>query len=177
MECKDTLKKNLLTLTWLSDWITTLTLIFSLYSYCCCLVAKVCLTLCDPMNCSTPGFPVLHYLLEFAQTYVHWVSDIIQPFHPLASFSSLQSSPASECVPMSQLFASGDQSTGASASASVLPMNIQGWCPLGLTGWISLQSKGLWRVFSATTQKHQFFGTQPSLWSNSHICTWLLEKQ
>ena len=66
---------------------------------------------------------------------------------------------------------------GASASASVLPMNIQGWFPLGLTGWISLLSKGVSRVFSSTTvQKHQFFGTQPSLWSNSHICTWVLEK-
>ena len=78
---------------------------------------------------------------------------------------------------MSQLFASGGQSIGASALASVLSMNIQGWSPLGLTGWISLQSKGLSRVFSNTTvQKHQFFGTQPSLWSDSHICTWLLEK-
>ena len=69
------------------------------------------------------------------------------------------------------------QSIGASASASVLPMNMQGWFPLGLTGWISLQSKGLSRVFSNTTiQKHQFFGTQPSLWSSSHICTWVLGK-
>ena len=66
---------------------------------------------------------------------------------------------------------------GASASTSVLPMNIQGWFPLGFTGWISLLSKGVSRVFSSTTvQKHQFFGTQPSLWSNSHICTWVLEK-
>ena len=71
---------------------------------------------------------------------------------------------------MSQLFASGGQSTGASASASVLPMNIQDWSPLGYTGWISLQSKGLWRVFSNTTvQKHQFLSTQLYLWSNSHI--------
>ena len=77
--------------------------------------------------------------------------------------------------PMSQLFASGGQSIGPSASASVL-MNIQGWFPSGLTGLI-LQSTGLSRVFSCTTnRKHQFFGTQPSLWSNSHIRTWLLEK-
>ena len=77
--------------------------------------------------------------------------------------------------PMSRLFASDSQSMGA--SASVLPMNVQGWFPLGLTGLISLQSKGLSRVFSSTTvQKHQFFGAQPSLWSNSHIRTWLLEK-
>ena len=74
-------------------------------------------------------------------------------------------------------FASGSPGNGASASASVLPMNFQGWFPLGLTGWISLQSKGLSRVFSNTTvQKHQFFGAQPSLWYNSHIHTWPLEK-
>ena len=77
----------------------------------------------------------------------------------------------------SALFASGGQTIGVSASASVLPMNIQDWFPLGWTGWISLQSKGLSRVFSSTTvQKHQIFHTQPSLWSNSHIHTWLLEK-
>ena len=88
--------------------------------------------------------------------------------------SCLQSFPASGSFPMSQLFASGGQSTGA--SASVLPMSIQGWFPLGLTGLISLQSRGLSRVFSSTTvQKHQFFSTQPSLWSNSHIHMWLLE--
>ena len=86
--------------------------------------------------------------------------------------SCLQSFPASMSFPMSLLFASGDQNIGASASASVLPMNIQGLFPLGLTGLISLQSKGLSRVFSSTLiRKHQFFGAQPSLWSNSHICT------
>ena len=73
-------------------------------------------------------------------------------------------------------FPSCGQSIGASALASVLPMNIQGWFPLGLTGLISLLSKGLSRVFSSTIQKHQFFSAQPSLWSSSHICTWLLEK-
>ena len=91
----------------------------------------------------------------------------------------LQSFPALGSFPVSQLFTSGGQSFGASASASasVLPMNIQGWFPLGLTGLISFQSKGLWRVFSCTTiQKQQFFGTQSSLWSNSYIRTWLLEK-
>ena len=89
----------------------------------------------------------------------------------------LQSFPASGSFPMSQLFASGGQSIGASASATVHPMNIQGWLPLGLTGLISLLFKGLSRVFSSTTiGKHQFFGTQPSLWSNSHIYTQLLEK-
>ena len=85
--------------------------------------------------------------------------------------------PASGSFLMSRLFTSGGQSIGTSASASILPMNIQDWFPLGWTGWISLQSKGLSRVFSNTTvQKHQFFGTQPSLWSNSHIHTWPLEK-
>ena len=93
---------------------------------------------------------------------------------PCSSFP--QSFPASGSFLMSQLFASGDQSTGVSASTSVFPMNIQDWFPLEWTGWISLQSKGLSRVFSNTTvPKHQFFGTQISLWSNSHIHTWPLE--
>ena len=88
-----------------------------------------------------------------------------------------RSFPASGCFPVSQHFPSGGQSTGASASASAFPMHIQGWFPLGLTALISLQSKGLPRVFTSTTvQRHQFFGLQPSLWSNPHIQTWLLEK-
>ena len=91
--------------------------------------------------------------------------------------SHLQSFPASGSFQMSQFFTSGGQNIGVSASTSVLPMNIQDWFPLGWTGWISLQSKGLSRVFSNTTvQKHQFFSSQLSLWSNSHIHTWLLEK-
>ena len=90
--------------------------------------------------------------------------------------SCLQSFPASGSFQMSQFFTSGGQNTGIWALASVLPMNIQNWFPLGWTGWISLHSKGLSRVFSNTTlQKHQCFGTQLSLWSNSHIHTWLLE--
>ena len=89
----------------------------------------------------------------------------------------LHSCPASGSFPMSWQFASGGQNIRASASASALPMTIQGWFPLGLTGFISLQSKGLSRVFSSTTiQKHHFFSTWPSLGSNSHIHTWLLEK-
>ena len=103
--------------------------------------------------------------------------------HPTISssvipFSSCpQSFPASGSFPMSQVFASGGQSTGVSASTSVLPMNTQGWSPLEQTGWISLQSKGLSRVFSNTTvQTHQFFGALPSSQSNSHIHTWPLEK-
>ena len=104
-------------------------------------------------------------------------------FHPVISssvvpFSSCpQSLPASESFPMSQLFASGSQSIGASVSGSVLSMYILGWFPLGLTALISLLSKGLSRVFSSTTvRKHQFFSAQLSLWSNFHICAWLLEK-
>ena len=104
--------------------------------------------------------------------------------HPIISssvipFSSrLQSFPESGSFQMSQFFTSGGPSVGVSASASVLPMNIQDWFPLGWTGWISLLSKGLSRVFSNTTiQKHQFFSAQLSLWSNSHIHTWLLEKR
>ena len=128
------------------------------------------LTLCDPMDCSKPGLPVHHQLPELVQTHVHRVSDAIQPSHFLIPFSScLQSSPASGSFPMSQFFTSGGQSIGVSASASVLPMNIQDWFPLGWTSWISLQSKGLLRVFSNTiVQKHQFFSAQLSLWSNSH---------
>ena len=118
--------------------------------------------LCDPMDCSTPGLLVHHQLPEFTQTHVHWVSDAIQPSHPVIPFSScLQSFPASGSFPMSQLFASGGQTIGVSTSASVLPMNTQDWSPLRWTGWISLLSKELSRVFSNTTfQKHQFFGTQ-----------------
>ena len=92
-------------------------------------------------------------------------------------FSCSQSFPASGSFQMGQLFALGGQSTGVSASTSVLPMNTQDWSPLGWTGWISFQSKGLSRVFSKTTvQKHQFFSDKLSLSSNSHIHTWLLEK-
>ena len=96
----------------------------------------------------------------------------------IVSFSScLQSCSASGSFQMSQFFSSGAQNIGVSASASVLSINIQDWFPLGWTGWISLQSKGLSRVFSNTTvQKHQFFSTQFSLWSNSHTHTWLLKK-
>ena len=126
------------------------------------------------MNRSTPGLPVHHQLPESTQTHVHRVSDAISS--SVIPFSShLQSFLASGSFPMSHLFTSGDQSIGA--SASVLPMSIQGWSPLGWTGLISLQSKGFSRVFSNTTvQNHQFFTTQPALWSNSHIHTWLLEK-
>ena len=103
-------------------------------------------------------------------------------YHPTISSSvirfsyCLQSFPASGCSPLSQFFTSGGQNIGVSASTSVLLINIQDWLPLGLTSWISLLFKGLSKVFSNTTvQKHQFFGAQLSLLSNSHIHTWLLE--
>ena len=141
-------------------------------------VAQSCLTIHNSMDYSTPGLPVHHQFPEFTQTHLHWLSDAIQPSHPVIHFSScLQSFPALGSFQMSQHFTSGDQSIGVSVSTSVLPMSIQDWSPLGWTGWISLQSKGLSRVFSNTTvQKHQFFSTQLSLESNSHIHTWLLEK-
>ena len=138
-----------------------------------------CVRLCDPMNRSMPGLPVHHQLLEFTQTHVHRVGDGIQPSHPLSSPSPPAPNPSQhqESFPMSQLFTWGGQSTGLSALASFFPKNTQGWSPSEWTGWISLQSNGLSRVFSNTTlQKHQFFSAQLSLQSNSHIHTWSLEK-
>ena len=133
---------------------------------------------CDPKIRSTPGLPVHYQLRVYSNScpLSRWCHPTISP--SVIPFSSCpQSFPASGSFPMSQLFASGGQSTAVSASISVLPMNPQVWSPLGWTGWISLQSKGLSRVFSNTTlQKHQLFGAQLSLWSNSHICAWLLEK-
>ena len=132
--------------------------IISLQSVQFSLVAQLCLTLCDPVDCSTPGLPVHHQLLEFTQTHVHWVSDAIQPSHPVVPFSCPQSFAASGSFPVSQFFTSGGQSIEVSASTLVFPVNIQKWFSLGWTGWISLQSKGLSRVFSNTTvQKYPFF--------------------
>ena len=132
-------------------------------------VPQSCPTPYDPINCSMPGFPVHHKLPGLAQTHVHQVGDASQ-CHPTISssvipfFSCLQSFIASRSFQMSQLFASGGQIIRVSASTSVPPMNNQDWSPSGWTGWISLQSKGLSRVFSNTTvQKHQFFDTQFSL--------------
>ena len=125
-------------------------------SLCCCFsVPQSFLTLCDPMDCSTPAFPVLPYLPEFAQTHVRWASDTTLPSHPLSSPSppAFNISPASGSFPMTQLFASGGQTTGASASALVLPMNIQGSFPLGLTG-IPVVQGTLKSLLSTTVQKH-----------------------
>ena len=151
--------------------------------YCCCLVTKSCLALCDCslcMDCSTPSFPVLHWLPEFAQTHVHWVSDAIQSSHLLSPLSLVlnlsQHQSLFQWVSSFHQVAEMLESVGTSASTSVLPMSIQGRFPLGLTNLISLQSKGLSRVFSSTIWKHQFFGNQPSLWFNSHIHTWTLDK-
>ena len=146
---------------------------------CCCSVTQSCPTICDPVDCSMPGFPVLHYLLlGLAQTHVHWVSDAIQQSCPLSSPSPLPSIfPSIRIFPNESTLHISGQGIGVSVSASVLLMKIQDWFPLGLTGLIFLLYKGLSRVFSNTTvQKHQFFVMQPSLWFNSHIHTWLLEK-
>ena len=121
----------------------------------CCSVTQLCPTLCDPMDCSTPGFPVLHQLQELAQTYVYWVSEAIQPSHPVIPFSSsLQSFPASGSFPLRRNFESGGQSIGVSASVSIPSMHIQDWFPSELTDLLSLLSKGLSRVFSNTKLKH-----------------------
>ena len=136
-------------------------------------IVQSCPTLCNPMNHSMPGLPSI----TNSQNPLKPMSIVsVMPYNHLILCRPLLLRP-SGCFPVSQLFAWGGQSTGVSASASVLPMNTQDWSALGWTGWISLQSKGLSRVFSNTTvQKHQFFYTQLSLPSNSHIHTWLLGK-
>ena len=142
-------------------------------------VAQSCPTLSDPLNRRTPDLPVHHQLLEFTQTHVHKVSDAIQPSHPLSSPSFPAPNPSQHQSLFQWVNSSHEVaiSTGVSALASVLPKNTQGWSPLEWTGWISLQAKGLSRVFSNTTvQKHQFFSAQLSSQSNSHIHTWPLEK-
>ena len=149
------------------------------YHYFCCSVAQSCPTLCDPhglqhsrVPCPSPSPSVCSNSCPVSRWYHPTISSSVIPFS-----SCLQSFPTSGSFPMSWLFTSGGQHIGALASASVLLMNIQGWFPLGLTGFISLQFKGLSRVLSNTTvQRHQFFGAQPFLLSCCHIHTWLLEK-
>ena len=120
--------------------------------------------LCNPMNHSTPGLPVYHQLPESTQTHVHWGGDAIQPSHPLSS-----PSPALNLSQHQGLFRWVSSSHQVAKilefqlQASVLPMNIQDWSPLGWTGWISLQSKGLSSLLHTTVQKHQFFSAQLSL--------------
>ena len=149
---------------------------FQLSICCCCSVVQLCLTLCKPVDCSIPGFPVLHSLPEFAHIYVHWVNDAIQPSGPL----SLPPPPSLNLSQHQGLF----QWVGSlHHMAKVLGLQhqsfrwifrvdfFQDW----LLGLISLQSKGLSRVFSTTVQKHQFFDFQLFLWSTSHIHTWLMK--
>ena len=138
-------------------------------------VAQLCPTLCGPMNCSTPGLPVYHQLPQSTQTHVHWVGDAIQPSHPLSSASP----PTLNLSQHQGLFkwVSSSHKVAKVLEFQLQHQSFQDWSPLEWTGWISLQSKGLSRVFSNTTvQKHQFFGTQLSWHSNSHIHTWPLEK-
>ena len=138
--------------------------------------AQSCLTLCDRMNHSTPGLPVHHNSQSLLKlTYIVLVTSFnhLTFCLPLLFLPSIFLSIS--VFQVSQFFASGGQSIGVSASASVVPMNIQDWFPLGCTGWISLQSKGYSSVFSnITVQKHQFFSAQPSLWmqfSHLHMTT------
>ena len=140
----------------------------------CCPITKSCLTLC-----STPGFPVLHYLFELAQMQAHRVGDAIQPSHPLSSPSppTFSLSQQQGLFPWVCPFHQVAKTLELQHQHQSFPMNIQGYFPLGWTGLISLQSTGLSRVFSSTTiPKHQFSGAHSSLWSNPHIHTWLLEK-
>ena len=134
-------------------------------------VTRSCQILCDPMDCSMPSVPVHRQPTSSCR----WCHSTIS-FSVFQLSSCLKSFPASGSFPRSQFFTSGGQSIGVSASISELPMNIQDWFPLGWIGWFSLQSKGLSRVFSNTiVQKHKFFGSQISLYSNSNIqnqCRW-----
>ena len=132
----------------------------SILTSCCCSVTKLCLTLCDPTDCNTPGFSDLS---EFAQTHVHWVGNAIQPSHPLLfpSLPCLLSFPASGSFLMSQLFTSGGQSIGASALASVL-VNIQDWFPLGLD-WFDLLE--VWGTLKSHLQHHNL--KAPILWHSA----------
>ena len=144
---------------------------------CCCSVIQSCPTVATPWTAAHQTSLSLTISQSLPKFQVHCIDDAIQPSHPLTTSSSALNLYQHQGLFLSQLFTSDDQNNGVSASASVLPMNIQNWFPLRLTGWNSLQSKGLWRVFSSTTiQKHQFFSTQHSLWSNSHMHIWLLEK-
>ena len=147
---------------WKRTWVDTLQYQWIQFSS----VTQSCPTLCDPMNCSTPGFSVHHQLLEPTQTHVHQVGDAIQPSHPL-------SSPSPPAFHLSQHQGLFKWVSSSHQMAKVLAFQLQHqsfqwtpsyWSPLGWTSWISFQSNGLSRVFSNTTvQKHQFFGTQLSL--------------
>ena len=141
----------------------------------CCSAPQSCPFLCDPMDCSTPGFPVHHDLPELAQTHVHWVSDAMQPSHLLlpSSLSALNLSQHQGLFQWDSLHIRWFNYWNFSFS----PSNVYSELISCRIDWFALLSKGISRVFSSTTiGKHQFFGTPPSLWFNSHIHTWLLEK-
>ena len=154
------------------SFITHMCLLYSTQAMCGGSAAKLCLAFCDPVVSSTPGSSILHCLPEFLKFMsLTWWGYLTTSFSA-TPFFCLQSFPASGLFQwVDSLESTGGQSIGASASASVLPMNSQGWFPLGLTGLISKRL-----FYSTTVQTHQFFGAQSSLWSTSHICTWLLEK-
>ena len=147
------------------------------HPFCCCIVIQLCLNLCNPIDCNTTGFLVLHHLQEFAQTHVHCVSGAIQPSYPVSStfllpfiFPSIRvfSIKSALCIRRPKYW---------SFSFNISSSNEYNWFLLGLTGLIALKFKGLSRVLSSSTvQKHHFFSTQPSLWSNAHIHIWLLGK-
>ena len=146
----------------------------TLATSCCCSVTQSCPILHDPMDCSTPGLSIPHLILKFSQIHVHCTGDSNQPSHPLMppSPSALN---LSQHQGLFQWLWADVQNAGVSALASVLPMSIQGWFPLRLTGLISLLSKGLSGIFSSTTVwRHQFFGILTSLQSSSHnhTCPW-----
>ena len=150
-----------------------------LISYCCCCpVTKPCPTLCNPMDCSTPGFPVLHYLLEFAQTPVHWVGDAIQSSQPLlpilllpSIFPSIRvfSNESALCIRWPKYWSFSFHTSPSNEYSGLISFRID-WFDL-----LAVQET-LKSFLQHHNLKHQFFGSQPSLWSNSHICTWLLKK-
>ena len=153
----------------------------------CCSLAQLCPTLYNPIDCRTPGFPVHHQLPELTQTHVHWVGDAIQPSHPL-------SSPSPSAFSLSQHQGLFQRVSSSHQVAKILELHIEYWSSI-LNSSISPSIKysklisfridwfdhlavqgTLKYLLQHTVQKHQFFGAQPSLWSNYHICTWLLEK-
>ena len=145
-----------------AQWTAFLSSLSFHHNYCCSLTQS-CPTLCDSMDCSMPGFPVLHQLPKLAQTHVHWVTEAVQPSYPL-------SSPSPPAFNLSQ------HQWPKYWSFSISPANKYSGLISFRIGLISLPSKGFSRVFfRITVQKHKFFGIQPSLWPNSHIYTWLLE--
>ena len=149
--------------------------------YCCCSVARSCPTLCDPVDCSTPGFPVLHYLPELAQAHVHWVGDAIQQSHPLSSpsppasvFPSIKvsSNKLTLCIRWPKYWSFSFSISHSSEYSGLISFRIDWFNLLAVQGTLTLK----WVFFNTTVQKHQFFGIQPYLWPTSRTLTWLLAK-